>query len=65
MAAVDSDAAAVGEEGDESVVIGAKDHGGASAEVVEDTRSGHPVGVIAADGDESEGGADGIEEIGA
>ncbi len=46
-------------------MIGAKDHGGAGAEVVEDARSGHPVGVIAADGDESEGGADGIEESGA
>jgi hypothetical protein len=43
-------------------VIGAKDHGGASAEVVDNPGAGHVVGVIAADGDESEGGADGIEE---
>jgi hypothetical protein len=64
-AAVDGDAAAVGEEGDEAVMIGAKDHGGASAEVIEDAGAGHVMGIVAPDGDEGEGGADGVEEGGA
>ena len=64
-AAVDGDAPAVGEEGDEAVVIGAEDHGGAGAEVVDNPGAGHIVGVVAPDGDEGEGGADGVEEGGA
>jgi hypothetical protein len=64
-AAVDGDAATVGEEGDEAVVVGAKDHGGAGAQVIEDAGAGHVMGIVAPDGDEGEGGADGIEEGGA